>query len=84
MTKKETGGSAFPHDYPSWDEYGPNDTFIKTHNGHQYGVTVRDWFAGKALQGLLAEGRLTADAFEEGVAGVAYSYADAMLKERSK
>ena len=44
------------------------------------GVTVLDWFAGKALTGILHD----AEVFWEGAATLAYQYAEAMLKERAK
>lgn len=44
---------------------------------HHFGMTLRDWFAGQALAGLVAtEG--------DGAAKYAYFMADAMLAERSK
>jgi hypothetical protein len=47
------------------------------------GMTLRDYFAAKALQGVLAadtEELLSVDA----IASVSYRIADAMLKERDK
>jgi len=47
------------------------------------GMTLRDYFAAKALQGVLAadtEELLSVDA----IASVSYRIADAMLKERQK
>jgi hypothetical protein len=47
------------------------------------GMTLRDYFAAKALQGVLAadtEELLSVDA----IASVSYRIADAMLKEREK
>ncbi len=52
----------------------------------EHGMTLRDWFAGQALAGVIA----AYSAFD-GVlpnraqaAGVAYEYADAMIAERAK
>lgn len=45
----------------------------------QYGMTMRDWFAGQALSGLIG---LASDADDKGIAHDAYLYADAMLAER--
>lgn len=51
------------------------------------GMSLRDWFAGQALTGLLASPRGTPDGSsmtDTGAASAAYLVADAMLKERSK
>ena len=72
-----TGGPAFP--VPSL-----------IHNGHvSHGMTLRDYFAAKAMQGLIAhEERAKPLAscnlgdFDVRVAVCAYRYADAMLKAR--
>jgi hypothetical protein len=42
-------------------------------------MTLRDWFAGMAMQGLLARHE---DTNERGIAWDAYRYADAMLAAR--
>lgn len=47
---------------------------------HAINMTMRDYFAAKALQGLLAE----ADCFWDDAAPLAYQYADAMLRAREK
>jgi hypothetical protein len=49
------------------------------------GMTLRDWFAGMAVQGLFAALPVTnaLDMTYEDVAGKAYRMADAMLKERT-
>jgi hypothetical protein len=44
------------------------------------GMTLRDYFAAKALQGILND----ADVFWDKAAPLAYQYADAMLKAREK
>lgn len=55
------------------------------------GMTLRDWMAGMALQGLLAKQDLCPPAVERGedrigdrYAHMAYGFADAMLAERKK
>ncbi|HSG62571.1 MAG TPA: hypothetical protein VLA24_14175 [Pseudomonadales bacterium] len=68
MSEQNTGGTAFP--VPSLIQNGQT----------QFGMTLRDYFAAKALQGMLAGGR-TGDDY---VAALAYRYADAMLKERKQ
>lgn len=46
-------------------------------------MTLRDYFAAKALNGWLAsEDRITLT--EDAVADVCYGYADAMIRERNK
>jgi hypothetical protein len=44
------------------------------------GMSLRDWFAGMAMQGLLAN----CGADSEQIAKKAYEYADAMLVERNR
>ena len=67
---KDTGGPAFPSTHP---------------HGREEGMTLRDWFAGMAMQSFTAHVGWKSDQhwFEE-VAEGAYRQADAMLKERSK
>lgn len=45
------------------------------------GLSIRDWFAGMAMQGIAAMGGM---ANEEDTAKFAYGLADAMIKERTK
>lgn len=47
MTTKNTGGPAFPR--PAGDYNG-----TRHGNGAQVGISMRDYFAAKAIQGLLA------------------------------
>ena len=80
MSKTNTGGSAFP--YSALQPGGP------TMYADSEGMTLRDYFAAKAMQGLM--GRSWADAktgkFPENLHAVwataAYQMADAMLKAR--
>lgn len=73
---KDNGGPAFPRDgYQVEDEYGRKET-IQGKNG----MTLRDYFAAKAMQQMAGGGHTTwAD-----LAADAYAIADAMLKERAK
>ncbi len=60
---------AFPMAVPeAWDSY-------------QDGMTLRDYFAGQALIGRLADGT---DRRKRDVAEEAYAYADAMMAERGE
>jgi hypothetical protein len=47
------------------------------------GMSLRDYFAASALTGLMANNELLPNSIDA-ACGEAYSYADAMLKERSK
>jgi len=67
---KEDGGAAFPH--RDWFDEKPDCT----------GMSLRDWFAGMALQGLVTENR-SSFGFEV-ITKEAYQFADAMIKEREK
>ena len=73
-----TNWSAFPQYIVS-----NNETYV------QGGMTLRDYFAAKAMQGLIAHeerakqlGSHNLGDFDERVAVAAYRYADAMLKAR--
>ena len=57
------GGQAFP---------------VAASNGHTEGMTLRDYFAGQALTGLLAHLNSSV-----GVS-ICYEWADAMIAERNK
>jgi hypothetical protein len=72
MSKINDGGPAFP----STIQYFPDD---KNANEEQ-GMTLRDWFAGQALAGLLRDG---IDIYGiDATANDAYKMADAMLRAR--
>jgi len=67
---KETGGPAFPRDH--------------AHDGHN-GMTLRDYFAAKAMQGICAHSGGASPVWAENnsdIAEVSYELADAMLKAR--
>lgn len=83
---KETGGPAFPRVERTYIGDGNFDEY------HYEGMTLRDYFAIKALQGELSsehpEVGIFCDSdgktrYEKG-ADAAYKWADAMLKERNK
>ena len=72
MSKINDGGPAFP----STIQYFPDD---KNANEEQ-GMTLRDWFAGQALTGMVSY--VVEGATFENVAEDAYKAADAMLRAR--
>jgi hypothetical protein len=61
---KKTGGPAFP---------------TPAHNLQNDGMTLRDYFAAKAMQGLMDAAMPTPE-----IAAAAYAMADAMLKARGQ
>lgn len=74
-----TGGPAFPKQAIRLT----NGTL----EGNNEGMTLRDYFAAKAMQGLIASPRGTpngADATDTYYAEMAYIMADAMLAERER
>ena len=73
MSEKQTGGPAFPVYHGGYSR-SDND-----------GLTLRDYFAAKAMQGLLSG--LLANGMDltwSGVAVDAYRQADAMMKAREE
>jgi hypothetical protein len=48
------------------------------------GMSLRDWFAGMALSGMLADSEVTESIEASGLASWAYTLANAMLAERQK
>ncbi len=79
---KNTGGPAFPVE-GCWDENG-NFHGAQTGNarGWAEGMTLRDYFAAKAIQALITKGADILHA--ERVSNAAYIWADAMLKAREQ
>lgn len=77
MGQKNDGGPAFP---------------VVSSNGLGHvsdGISIRDWFAGMALQGMNANTGLikvstSLEICFENMSKIAYEQADAMLKERDK
>lgn len=70
MTKKPDGGPAFP-----WPESLDYEGWG--------GMSLRDWFAGQALMGIMAsENDYDYGKHLESNAAVSYAQADAMLAER--
>lgn len=57
--------------------------FPNPHRTDELGMTLRDYFAAKAVQGICASGP-SEDWTNDQLAAEAYELADAMLKERAK
>ena len=72
---KNTGGPAFPQS--EWDSTGRGVTPVKG------GMSLRDYFAAKAMQGMAPYTWRGAATYEE-PARKAYAMADAMLKAREQ
>ena len=70
------GGPAFP----SQQEQTPDGYWNQTWSP---GMSLRDWFAGMAAQGILSQQGIT-EINSYDVAITAYLTADAMIKERDK
>ena len=81
MRPRQDGGAAFPVLQQESEEY---PGLLTVH----YGMTLRDWFAGMAVQGLLASIKVSAytDSPKEArsIADAAWLYADALLNTREK
>jgi hypothetical protein len=80
MLKDLDGGQAFPSCIPEELE----DSSLVEWKAHK-GMSLRDYFAGQAIQGATREHRrfFSAETFET-MASDAYGLADAMLVERTK
>ena len=78
MSEKNDGGPAFPLQVEDRDQ----------HEGSQYGMSLRDYFAGQVIGSLVhacaADTRKEGMSYEEHIARNAYEIADAMLNEREK
>ena len=70
MDSTNTGGPAFP-------------TTVYSNESYQ-GMTLRDYFAAKAMQGMLAACTGWSEAQQERLAKCSYAMADAMLKAREQ
>lgn len=70
----------------SKDNGGPALPPVHNPETHPSGMTLRDYFAAKALQGLLADlpKALWGMGWKDNVAGTSYEIADAMLEARKK
>lgn len=74
----DNSGLAFPLPAHTID-HGPGYAFEKV--PAQYGMTLRDYFAGQALSGLCGNSQYDADA--KSLAKLSYEQADEMLKAKA-
>lgn len=82
-TARNDGGPAFPQFSPQ--EVGlESDGLPKLEYAYSEGMTLRDYFAIKALQGMLAAIPDKTDVDPLYMSAAAYVWADKMLKVRSK
>lgn len=73
MSALNDGGPAFPRNgHPDKNDF--------PHGG----MSLRDYFAGQALAGMLASPQVFENMTDETLAAITYSAADAMLKERER
>jgi len=66
MTTPNDGGSAYPVALEDFEN----------------GMTILDWFAGMAMQGIISNPRTSEDAAWEDISIISWQMADAMIKER--
>lgn len=82
MSNDNTGGPAFPH-----GPLGDSITFEDGRTNHQVdahpGMSLRDWFAGMAMQGLLAAEIGDNVSGYEDLAEMAFKQADSMIANRA-
>jgi hypothetical protein len=69
---RNTGGPAFPQPEPIFNEFHPN-------YGKDRGMTLRDYFAAKAMHALMVKKQSQTPAF---ICQEAYHMADVMLRAR--
>lgn len=81
MSTPKDGGPAFPTGARCATHHLPNsDKIVVEFNGIEQAMSLRDWFAGQAVCGYMAD----PNASSRYAARVAYRVADQMLKEREK
>lgn len=76
---KETGGQAFPRQ--QWEYDGQNNVL----QYQEEGMTLRDYFAAKAMQTMISNPSIIdndSDGAVNYAASASYKFADAMLKAR--
>lgn len=77
MSKQNTGGTAFPSGLI--DPTTPEDAIYPIH----VGMTLRDYFAAKAMQAYCSDPSYRKDCDQAETAAAAYEMADAMIAARN-
>jgi hypothetical protein len=80
-TRVDDGGPAFPVEV---DANQPDGRQTGNTVWQAYGMSLRDYFAAKAMQGLIASNDEGAGDRIDDIPAYAYSIADAMLKARKQ
>ena len=79
MSKTDNGGPAFPVADLAWLEPKNTDEAVRAASG----MTLRDYFAAKAMQGMAGRPRHCEHGWDQAdLAAQAYEIADAMLEAR--
>lgn len=94
MSAKNDGGPAFPGEAPGtrkfWHGIDPEGPPVPLPGDTHAGMSLRDYFAAKAMTGLVGKYELgsplrhSAEERLAALAHVSYAIADAMIAERSK
>jgi hypothetical protein len=88
METKNTGGPAFPgigyreidtHHPMTGEKVGTTEVEVK-----EPGMSLRDYFAARAMQGIICTQPYPDGIVTVGIAGDAYAIADAMIKAREQ
>jgi hypothetical protein len=75
---KETGGPAFPQSLTS----GPSGHVVSSADTDEFGMTLRDYFAAKAMQAYWNDDSLHPSVTKGNAAEWSYAMADAMMEAR--
>ena len=78
MEVRDDGGPAFPD-----PAIGSRGEWLETGGHPAYGMSLRDYFAAKAMQGLLTNVRADQDWIGKNLALSAFNIADDMLRVRN-
>ena len=81
--RKQNGGPAFPRTPGSAGNDVGSETWLRDRGLVEDGMSLRDYFAGQALVGIITAAAPARSGYDCGNdARIAYEYADAMIAER--